>query len=174
MPKWSPTSGHLELLPPQLEKLPKDAGQEYPFVNLAQDFPESDGLYCLDLWPFFRPLMVVSSPQIAIQACQEYDLPKPDILKTFFAPIAGGEGMFVSNGPEWKRHRTLFNPGFSANATLEHTTRVVQEAEVFVDIIRDHAKKGDMFFLDELTCWYMMDVIGSVTLYGLRLIASKV
>jgi cytochrome P450 len=164
MPKWSPMSGHLQLLPPLLQKLPKDSSQEYPFIGMARDFSDSDNTYCLDLWPFFRPLMVISSPQLAIQACQEYDLPKPDILKIFFAPIAGGEGMFVANGLEWKRHRVLFNPGFSASAVLDFTTRVVQEAEVFVDIIRGHAKKGNMFFLDGLTCWYMMDVIGAVTL----------
>jgi cytochrome P450 len=164
MPKWSPMSGHLELLPPILKTLPKDAAQEYPFISLAQNFPDSDNMYCLDLWPFFRPLMVISSPQLAIQACQEYDLPKPDILKTFFAPIAGGEGMFVSNGSEWKQHRALFNPGFSANAILDHKIQILEEAEVFVDIIRGHAKKGDMFFLDKLACWYMMDVIGTVTL----------
>ncbi|ORX96642.1 cytochrome P450 [Clohesyomyces aquaticus] len=161
---WSAASGHLHLLPPELAKLPKDAAQEYPFVALAEDFPDTDNLYCLDLWPFFKPLMVVTSPEIAIQACQGYDLPKPDSLKTFFAPISGGEGMFVSNGSEWKRHRALFNPGFSAKAILEHIPRIIQEAEAYIDIIRDHAEKGDIFFLDKLTCSYMMDVIGAVTL----------
>lgn len=164
MPKWSPLTGHLELLPPILQRLPKDAAQEYPFVDLARNFSESDNMYCVDLWPFFEPLMVISSPQMAIQVCQEYNLPKPGSLKAFFAPIAGGAGMFVANGAEWKRHRALFNPGFSANATMEHTKLVVREAEVFADIIRAHANKGDMFFLDELTNSYMMDVIGAVSL----------
>lgn len=89
---------------------------------------------------------------------------KPDSLKPFMAPIAGGEGMFVLNGAEWKRRRALFNAGFSANATLNHTAQVQQEAQVFADIIREYANKGDIFSSDGLTCWFMIDVIGAVAL----------
>ncbi|KAI0848483.1 cytochrome P450 [Daldinia vernicosa] len=68
------------------------------------------------------------------------------------------------NGLEWKRSRSLFNSGFSAGYILQQTSHVVDEAEVYVDIFREHARKGKMFSLDGVTCWYMMDVIGAVAL----------
>lgn len=78
--------------------------------------------------------------------------------------------MAVMNGEELKASRALFNPGFASNVILEQTGAIVEEAKVFVDILRGHAEKGDIFSLDDLSCWYMMDVIGKVTLCVLVLI----
>jgi cytochrome P450 len=164
MPPWNPISGHLQILPPLLKQLPKGSQQSDAFTVLSRDFPGSDNLFCIDIWPFTSPLLVVTSPDLAVQVCQEHDLPKPDVLIPFFAPIAGGPSLFVMNGSEWKRSRALFNPGFSSNIILEHTVRIVEEAEVYAETLREHVRKGDMFSLDEVTCWYMMDVIGAVTL----------
>ena len=36
--------------------------------------------------------------------------------------------------------------------------------KVYVDILREYARKGDMFSLDEVALWYKMHVIGAVTL----------
>lgn len=72
--------------------------------------------------------------------------------------------MFVPKGAEWKRRRARFNAGSSANAILNHTAQVQQEAQVFADIIREHTDKGDMFSSDGLTCWFTIDVIRAVAL----------
>ncbi|KAH8701392.1 cytochrome P450 71B25 [Phaeosphaeriaceae sp. PMI808] len=164
MPQWDFGAGHLKVLPALLEKFPKGSMQSDAFTQLSYDFANTDGCFYIDVWPFTSPLLVVTSPEIAIQACQEYDLPKPDVLIPFFAPLTGGPNLFTMNGAEWKRSRALFNPGFSANVMLEHTSHILEEAEVYVEILREHAKKGDTFSLDKLTCNYMMDVIGSVTI----------
>jgi hypothetical protein len=47
---------------------------------------------------------------------------------------------------------------------LESTAHIIEEAEVYVTLLREHARKGDTFSLDELTCDYMMDVIGAITM----------
>lgn len=164
MPPWNPILGHLAVLPPLLKQFPKGTPQSYMFGVLAQQFKDSDGLFFIDVWPFSAPMIVVSAPDLAYQVCQEFDLPKPDTLAYFFKPIVGGLGLFMMNGAEHKSSRALFNPGFGANVILEHTKHIVEQAEVFVEILREHARKGDMFALDDLTCWYMMDVIGAVTL----------
>jgi cytochrome P450 len=151
-------------LPPLLEKLPIGSMQSDAFSVLSHDFDETDGCFYMDAWPFSHPLMIVTSPEMAIQACQEHDLPKPDVLVPFFAPFAGGPNLFVMNGAEWKHSRALFNPGFSATAMLECMPHVLEEAEVYVGLLREHARKGDTFSLDKITCDYMMDVIGAVTM----------
>jgi len=68
------------------------------------------------------------------------------------------------NGAKWRRSHFLFNSGFSANYILEQTVHIIAEAEVYVDVPREHARKGDMFPLDEVALWYTRDIIGAVTL----------
>ena len=164
MPPWDFGAGNLQTLPALLEKFPKGSQQSDAFTLLSYDFKQSDGCFYIDLWPFTSPLLVITSPELAIQACQEHDPPKPAILIPFFAPFAGGPNLFDMNGAEWKRSRALFNPGFSANVMLESTPHIIEEAEVYVSLLREHAKKRDTFSLDELTCDYMMDVIGAITM----------
>ena len=110
-------------------------------------------------------MMVICSPVLAAQTCsQEKDLPKRPILHAFFSLLAAGDNLFTMNGPEWKQSRGLFNSGFSAGYILQQTNHIVDQAESYVEILREHAQKGEMFSLDEVTCWYMMDIIGAVTL----------
>jgi cytochrome P450 len=165
MPAWDFAAGNLKVLPGLLEKFPTGSQQSDVFTLLSYDFQESDNCFYVDTWPFSSPLMIVTSPEMAMQACQEYDLPKPPILIPFFAPFAGGPNLFDMNGTEWKRSRALFNPGFSDRVMLESTSHIIEEAEVYVALLREHAKKGDTFSLDRLTCDYMMDLIGAITMY---------
>ncbi|KAI0008223.1 cytochrome protein [Xylariaceae sp. FL0662B] len=167
MPPWNPILGHLPAIMPVMKTLPEDRQQPDAFEPLCRAHQKEDGdsIIYLDMWPFSAPLMIICSPLLAVQACsQEYDLSKPPMLHAFFNPLAGGENLFTMNGPEWKRSRALFNPGFSANYISRQTSHIVDEAEVYVDILREHARKGAVFSLDDVTCWYLMDVIGAVTL----------
>ena len=138
--------------------------QPYTFGELSKQFDASDSMFYIDLWPFSCPFLVVSSPSPAIQACQQYDLSKPEVLYPFFHPFAGGDNLFTMNGPEWKRSHALFAPGFNANYLLGHVSHIIEEAEVYVSILREHTRKGDLFSLDEMTLWFTMDIIGAVTL----------
>lgn len=164
MPPWNPIIGHVGFLLKCIKKLPKDVTQTANFRVISQNFKNSDGLYYIDLWPFSVPMLIVSTPEMGNQVAVEYDLPKPDSLRQFFQPIVGGLGMFLMNGPEWKRSHSLFAPGFAEGVVLGYTAYILKEAEIYVEKLREHARKGDMFSLDDLTCWYMMDVIGTVTL----------
>lgn len=166
MPPWNPFLGHLTAVMPVMETLPEDRQQPDAFEVLCRSHQnDSDSVIYLDMWPFSDPLMIICSPVLAAQACsQELDLTKPSMLHAFFNPLAGGTNLFTMNGAEWKRSRSLFNSGFSAGYILQQTSHIVAEAEVYVDVLREHAGKGDMFSLDDVTCWYLMDVIGAVSL----------
>ncbi|TAQ90087.1 hypothetical protein B7494_g1608 [Chlorociboria aeruginascens] len=131
---------------------------------MAKKFKKSDSLFYLDFWPFDAQYLIVSSPSAAIEACQQHDLPKPEELKPFFHPFAGGENLFTMNGPEWKRSRAMFNPGFSTNYILSQISHIVEESSVWVEILREHATKEKMFSMDDGLLWFTMDIIGAVTL----------
>jgi hypothetical protein len=156
--------GHLLVVAPYLAKFPWGIHQTWVIAEIAKRFPKSDHAFYLDLWPFSHPLLVISSPELTIQACQEHDLSKPAVLKPFFHPFAGGDNLFVTNGPEWKHASKLFTPGFNANYLLTQMGHIVEEASVFVEILREHAFKGDIFSLDRLACDFTMDIIGAVSI----------
>lgn len=164
MPPWNPILGHLTILPRLLMQLPKGAQQSTMFSRLSKEFPDSDNLFYIDLWPFSNPMIIVSTPNLSYQVCQERDLPRPASLRPFFEPITGGLGLFVMNGEEHRSSRALFNPGFGSNVILEHMTHIVEMGQVYVGKLREHAQNENMFSLDDMTCSYMMDVIGKVTL----------
>ncbi|KAH8428088.1 cytochrome P450 [Aspergillus melleus] len=165
VPKWDFAAGNLRMLPDLMKRHPKGSQQSEAFTLLSYEFPDNDNCFYIDVWPFSRkPLLVVTSPDLAVQASQTYALPKPPVLAKFFNPFTGGPSIFVTNGPEWKHARGLFNPAFSASNILQHTPHIVEEAEEYVEILRGHARKGDTFTLDKMTCDYVMDIIGFVAM----------
>lgn len=132
MLKWNSMTGHLLSLLPFVSRLPKDANQMYMLAEISKEFPKSDSAYYLDMWPFMAPVLVVASPSMAIQTCQQYDLGKPESIGRFFQPFTGRKDhLFAMNGPEWKHLRSMFNPGFSANYLLKQMDHVVAEAAQF-------------------------------------------
>lgn len=173
MPRWNPVTGHILSLAPILKNFPLNVHQNYLIAELSKQFNKSDSAFYLDLWPFSLPFLVVSSPSMAIQACQTYDLGKPKALDKFFSPFAGGsDNLFVSNGPQWKRSRAIFNPGFNSNYLLTQMDHIVEETSEFVEILGEHANEGDIFSLDDLLCDFTMDIIGAVTINS-RLLSQR-
>jgi len=164
MPPWNPLFGNLLSFLPLLKEFPDDAIQNYLVGALNKDFDKSDSLFYIDLWPFSNPFIVITTPSLAVQACQQNDLPKPEMLKPFLSPFAGGDNLFTMNGAQWKHSRALFSSGFSAGYVMGLMPHIVEEASVFVDVLREHARKGDLFSLDEASLLFTMDVIGAVAL----------
>ncbi|KAJ5563772.1 hypothetical protein N7513_000014 [Penicillium frequentans] len=164
-PAWGFGAGNLAMLPDLLAKLPKNAQQSDAFTLLSYDFPKFDNCFYMDVWPFTpKPFLVITSLDLAVQACQTYALPKPHTLTQYFNPFTGGPNIFTTNGSEWKRARSLFNSAFSTSTIMKQTAHIVEEADVYVALLREHARKGDTFSLDKMTCDYMMDIIGSVAI----------
>ncbi|KAM7195834.1 Cytochrome P450 [Rhypophila sp. PSN 637] len=157
MPPWNPFLGHLLALSSALAKLPSDTQQPDAFEILCKIHEKEDGesLIYLDLWPFAADqLLVICSPTLAVQACQDHDLARPEILHKFFDSLAGGDNLFTMKGAEWKR--------LQLELYLATNGHVVDEAEVYASKLREHARQGDLFSLDKMTCWDTMDIIGAI------------
>jgi cytochrome P450 len=166
MPKWNPVLGHLLALDEAYKKysLPVDLHRHDLFGAISKDFPETDGLYYADVWPFINPLLIITSPLYAVQACQQHKLAKPADLVSFLHPITGGNTIFTSNGDEWKKARSLFSSGFNSAYISSQTEHIVQEAEVYVNVLEEHARSGDIFLLDDVHLKYTMNISGILTL----------
>ena len=98
-------------------------------LSSRRAFRKSDHSFHLDVWLFGIPLLIVTSPSMSIQACQQYDLPQPATLKPSFYPFAGRDNLFVIiYSSPWCRveARSLSNPGFNANYLLGQMNHIIE------------------------------------------------
>ncbi|KAF2183336.1 cytochrome P450 [Zopfia rhizophila CBS 207.26] len=167
MPRWDPIFGHLLVMDETFRKyrLPPDVQRPDIFTAISREFDDkSESAFYLDLWPFINPLLITCSPHHGIQTTQNHELNKPDDLVPFLHPITGGNSFFSINGDEWKHARAIFASGFNTNYILNQTEHIIQEAEVYVDVLKEYATKGDICLLNEVTVRYTMDISGALTL----------
>ncbi|KAF7951189.1 uncharacterized protein EAE97_002740 [Botrytis byssoidea] len=155
--------GHLLLLGKMSRRLPKDAHYQYMFGEIYRDHFESTGVYYMDLWPMTGLFMCIHSPTTAISVTQTNTLiaaRKVDLLPRFFKPIAGGPCLFDMPEESWRPWRAVFNKAFNNEHFQKLVPGMVKQIEVYKDILREHAEKGDMFYLDTTTLRFTMDLIG--------------
>lgn len=169
MPPWNPIFGHLLTLDSAFKShnLPPDIQMPDVFSLLSKEFSEeSDSLFYMDLWPFTEPMMMVSSPNYAIQTCQQaaFATDRPDDLLRSMHAITGGPSIFATNGVAWREARNVLSSGFNSGNIRSQTAHVVDAAEVLVKILKEKTLKDDLFQLDTITIRYMMDISGAVTL----------
>ncbi|KAL8923741.1 MAG: hypothetical protein Q9172_002987, partial [Xanthocarpia lactea] len=168
MPPHHPVFGHLLVTNTALSNLPRDAHAHYLPSQIWLKYPSLGPVYYLDMWPFAPPFLVAVSPTVISQFTQsETHLPNHPGIRKYLLPITGGGDLASMEGEEWKRWRKIYNPGFSAGHIQTLVPTIVEEVSVFVDILKEHARKGDVFSLDEAAINATMDVIGRVAFHPL-------
>ncbi|KAK7184811.1 AflN/verA/monooxygenase [Paraphaeosphaeria sporulosa] len=149
-PGWSWWFGHLRVLHQKLQQLPPDANVYMAMEDMVSDHADAE-VFLMDLWPVFAPTLMISSPEIAMQASVKYDLPKPR------------DHLITMNEQQWKMWRSLFSSGFSAGHMLSLVPTIVDSVEVFCEILRERVDKG-VFQLDDMAANLAMDIITKTTL----------
>jgi len=134
------------------QKYPSDISGMAVGYLLAKEHPEiaKDGVLYLDTWPVSPPVMWVAEPDMMNQFCVSPSLPKGEVMHYEFEPMTGLKDILTLEGAEWKRWRSIFNPGFSAKNILLLVPAFLEEIQVFTDGLRKQAKTGEMgIFLDQ-------------------------
>ena len=158
--------GHIALMASIIRDMPPLAHGSYLADKIRQRYPQLDSAFYLDTWPFGPVILVLLSPEAMRQLTQATQIPKDPSLRQFLKPLTGKEDLVTLEGSAWKYWRAIFNPGFSMNHILTLVPAMIEEVEIFKDILRDHARKGDMFLLEEATLNLTVDVIGRVVMYS--------
>jgi sterigmatocystin biosynthesis cytochrome P450 monooxygenase len=164
MPKFHLLAGHFLTLKDAIEALPPNVVMHHAFWRMSKQFP--DGIFYVNLWPFARTILVVTTPTGATQA-QELQLPlPPDIVKPMEVITGGPSLLTMPVGPEWKRWRKAFSPGFSEGYMIGLAPAIAQEVAVFRKLLLEKctSSESDVFQLEEMTLKLTFDVIASVTL----------
>lgn len=170
-----PVLGHLAAVGKLMADMPKDAHGDYLMV-LIQDnwrdlFPGCErcppAAY-LDLWPFSPPMLISLHPDVSAQFTQDFSLDKAHSTVAFLRPLTANLDVSSSNGAQWKLRRRRIAPGFSVQAITARVPDLLEEVEVFVDVLRRNAGKdgnwGPVFSLQEKATNLTLDFIGRFTL----------
>ncbi len=107
-----------------------------------------------------RKIVLVNDPALvrALLTEQAEAYPKNDLMVGALAPLVG-DGVFVSEGDKWRRHRRMIEPAFSHM----HVGRAFQSMEASVDDYQTRldelAESGDVFSLEQAMSHLTADVI---------------
>lgn len=107
--------------------------------------------------------MIVANPFTAIQVEKTF-LDKPPAMTDTMEIINGGPSLMTMHGDMWKKWRGLFNPGFASGHITGLAPAIADEVVVFCRLLREQARKDEMFRLEEFILRLTFDVISCVTL----------
>jgi cytochrome P450 len=133
---------------------------------VAREYPEmaKPGLLYLDTWPIGPIMLAVFHPDMMAQFCQERSLPKDDWQITEFQPFTHAKDLVNMEGAERKRWRAIFNPGFSTRNLMSLVPAVLEEAGVFIDLLKGFARSGEIIEFDKYATKMGMDITGRMVL----------
>lgn len=131
---------------------------------LRQKYSIEGPVVYLDNWPVAYPICFIVDPEVAYQVTQLQSLPKHEINRQFVDPVAGVDNMLTMEGSQWKKWRTIFNPGFASGHLISLVPGIIENTIIFCKTLTEHAKRGDVFSLEEEATKLTVDVIGRVVL----------
>ena len=163
--------GHIHIIAKLVSSLPPEAYGQYIANQIRLQYPHLDTAFYLDTWPFGPTILGIISPDMICQFMQDRLLPKHAGLRYFLKPLTGDYDLVTMEGPMWKKWRAIFNPGFSASHIMTLIPGMVDETQVFRDILQSAAEKAEIFQLEHATLNLAVDIIGEVVMYVLKLIS---
>ncbi|XP_052003299.1 cytochrome P450 4B1 [Xyrauchen texanus] len=84
--------------------------------------------------------------------------PKDDVAYTFLVPWIG-EGLLVSDGQKWFRHRRLLTPGFHYDVLKPYVKLIADSTKIMLDKWEVHAKSEESFELFQHVSLMTLDSI---------------
>ena len=165
MPPHHPILGHLQYMAGIMSELPKDIHGHVLPHQIKLKLPDLGPIFYVDTWPFGYPMLVITAPDQAYQITQAHSLPKFHALRDYMRPMTGGNDMITMEGKEWKKWRRVFQPGFKSGHLMTLVPKIVDEMSIFCNILRDLARKQEIFLMDQVATNLSLDIIGRVALY---------
>lgn len=155
--------GSLRSMNEVISKQPKRAAPQ-TFGSVIKEYYGLGDYFYVDPWPFGDPLMMVFDADIMNQFTVKQSMPKHPEVEKFMRNIGGPGNMVSSEGAEWKKWRSAFNPGFSASHLMSLVPSILDDVLIFNEILTKHAKNQEVFRMERATTSLTVDIIGKVVL----------
>ena len=131
-------------------------------------------VFYVDLWPVGPKWLFVCDPEISSQYITTgRSLLKSPLTTGYLGKLLGHDNMVGLEGQQWKRTRAMFNPGFSSGHLMTLLPYIVDASIVFCEVMREKAKTGEIFEMEEYATRLTVDIMGKVVLYVRPVVLSE-
>lgn len=121
--------------------------------------------FYVDLWPFGPRWLFITDAEIVSQyVTSGQSLLKSPLFTHYLNKLLGDDNMVSLDGPQWKKVRAMFNPGFASGHLMTLLPYIVDASVVFREIMREKAKTGELFEMEEYATRLTIDIMGKVVL----------
>ena len=155
--------GHIKSIREAMATLPLTAHRQLMPLISKEKFGLGDVFY-LDTFPFAPPPLVITDIEVMKSITTYTSLPKHHLVVEFVDWLGGPQNLVTLEGSAWKRWRSAFNPGFSAKHIMSLVPVIVDETQVFCDLMTEKAKKQELFRMERAATKLTVDIIGKVVL----------
>lgn len=155
--------GHLPVAIKMATTMPLDIHPQ-AFCNWLRMEYNLGNVFYFDPWPLGPQTCYITDPDVANHVTIDHSLSKADALRPFLNPLLGKENMVGLEGQKWKIVRSMFNPGFAGGHLMSLVPDIVDDCLVFCEILKEKAKSGEVFSMEEIATRLTVDIIGRITL----------
>lgn len=145
--------------------LPPDVHPHHYWNYLKKTYDLGD-IYFFDAWPLAPPTVIICEAEMADQVTVKHSLDKHPMVKSYLKQHLGPENMAAANGDVWRKARTTYNPGFAPSHLMNVISNIVQDVEIFHDVLGKLMESGNVFSLEATAMKLSFDVIGRLVLYA--------
>ncbi|KAK5108862.1 hypothetical protein LTR62_007752 [Meristemomyces frigidus] len=155
--------GHLRVFNSVIRKQPRRAAPQSFAIFLKEAYDLGDVFY-IDVWPFGDPILSIFDADVVHEIAVKTSLPKHIEIDKFLQNFGGPGNLVSSEGALWKKWRSAFNPGFSQTHLMSLVPVMLDECEIFVEILRKRAENNELFRMERDATRLTVDIIGKVVL----------
>lgn len=136
--------GHLPALLKASKRFPPDVHPQLILNSLVDEYSLRDsGVMYLDTFPVRSDnQMVITQGALCAQVASFHVMRKSPALKNTFGRVIGLKAISITDGAQWRKFRTIFNPGFAASNIMSLMPAMLDEGEIFVSHLSAIASAG--------------------------------
>ncbi|KAI0880264.1 cytochrome P450 [Annulohypoxylon maeteangense] len=158
--------GHLKTLDGLIKRGEADRHPDIMFTEMHEALGRPSLMF-VDLRPVNRPLVLISSHEIAEQVSKPSklfpaSLPKTDL--SYLLHLTGPTSILLSHGEPWKALRKRYNPAFAPQHLMSLLPCVLEKTSSFIRNLDALACSGEEFSLVTLAINLTFDIIGAVVM----------
>jgi cytochrome P450 len=101
---------------------------------------------------------------LAAQVTQTNSRPKSPAIQQFIGHIVGPTSLLFTEGEQWKKIRSLFNPGFSLAHLMTLVPSIVDDTMIFCEVLGEHADSGEVRPIETAAAHLTIDIMGHIIL----------
>ncbi|KAI2467419.1 cytochrome P450 [Annulohypoxylon bovei var. microspora] len=158
--------GHLKTLDSLIKRGEADRHPDVMFSEMHEALGRPPLMF-VDLRPVNRPMVLVSSHEIAEQVSRPSkifptSLPKTDL--SYLLHLTGPTSILLSHGDKWKALRKRYNPAFAPQHLMTLLPCILEKTSSFIQHLDALASTGEEFSLVSLAINLTFDIIGAVVM----------